>query len=244
MGGDGGVIGEPSVVAAAVKTDVADGRSVLRGRSERAADDGLIDVAEAGVVFAEERESFGRIPGGVADFDDERIVGEAFEDGGKISGGFLGAMEGEGKLEEDGAEFVGSAEDVEAGADEALVIGGGAGIVGEFLPEFGGEEEARIGGDAGEPVGGVIGAEGMVEGRVDLDGVEEGGQIFGFVEIFGAARRIDVAGPVGVGPAGGADAESGGTRGSWRRFWSGGSRWRLRLAWGRQVKALSALGAA
>lgn len=217
VGGDGGVVGEPGVVAAAVEADVADGRSGLRGGGERAADDGLIDIAEAGVVFAEKRESFGGIPGGVADFDDERIVGKALEDGGEVGGGFFCAMEGEGELDKDGAEFVGGAKDVEAGADEALVIGGGAGVVGEFLPEFGGEEKARIGGDAVEPVGGVIGTQRMVEGGVDFDGIEKGGEVFGFVEIFGAARGIDVAGPVGVGPACGADAESGGSGGIGRR---------------------------
>ena len=217
VGRDGGIFREPGIVAAAVETDVADRRSGLRGGGERAADDGLIDVAEAGVVFAEKGESFGRIPGGVPDFDDERIVGEALENGGEIGGGFLSAMKGKRELEEDGAEFVGGAENVKAGADEALVFGGGAGVVGEFLPEFGGEEEARIGGDAGEPVGGVIGTERMVEGGVDLDGVEERGEIFGLVEIFGASRGIDVAGPIGVGPAGGADAESGRAHGIRRR---------------------------
>jgi hypothetical protein len=242
VGGDGGIFGEPGVVAAAVETDVTDGTSGLRRGSERAADNGLVDVAEAGVVFAEERESFGGIPRGVADFDDEGIVGEAFENGGKIGDGFLGAMEGKRELEEDGTEFVGGAENVKAGADEALVFGGGARVVSEFLPEFGGEEEARIGGDAFEPVGGVVGAERMVEGGVDFDGVEEGGEIFGFVETFGAGRGIDVAGPIGVGPAGRADAERGGAPGIGRGVGLARLYGRLRFAWGHEVGGAKCAG--
>jgi hypothetical protein len=157
VGRDGGIVGEPGIVAAAVEADIADGRSGLRGGRERAANDRLIDVAEADVVFAEEGESLGGIPGGVANLDDERVIGEALEHRGEIGGGFLGAMERKRELQKDGAEFVGRAKDVEAGTDGAFVVGGRAGVVSEFLPEFGGEEKSRIGGDAAEPIGGMIG---------------------------------------------------------------------------------------
>jgi hypothetical protein len=208
VSGDGAVVGEPGVVAAAMKTDVTDGRSSLGRRSERAADDGLVDVAEAGAVFAKERERFGRVPGVVADFDDERVIAKAEENGGEIGGCFSGAMKRKRKLKKDGTEFPGGTENVEAGADGAFIGGGGAGVVGEFLPEFGGENEAGIGGDKIDPVGGKIGAQGLVEGSVDLNGVEEFCEIGGFVETFGAARRINVASPVRIRPAGGADAQS------------------------------------
>jgi hypothetical protein len=208
VGGDGGVVGEPGVVAAAMKTDVADGRSSMGRRSERAADDGLVNVAEAGAVFAEEGERFGRVPGVVADFDDERIIAKAEENGREIRGGFPGAMKRKRELKKDGAEFVGGAENIEAGAHGAFVVGGGAGVVGEFLPELSGEDEAGVGRDEIDPVGRKIGAERLVKGGVDLNSVEEFGEIGGFVETFGAARRINVAGPVRIRPAGGADAQS------------------------------------
>jgi len=142
----------------------------------------------------------------VADFDDERVIGEALEHGGEIGGGFLGAMERERELKEDGAEFVGRAKDVKAGADGALVVGAGAGVVREFLPEFGGEEKSRIGGNAVEPIGGMIGTQRMVERSVDLDGVEESGKILGLVESFGTAPRIYGTGPVRIRPTCRADA--------------------------------------
>jgi hypothetical protein len=205
VGGDGGIVREPGIVAAAMETDIADWGSGLRGGRERAANDRLIDVAEASVVLPKEDESFGGIPGTVANFDDETVIGEALEHSGEIACGFLGAMERERELKEDGAEFVGGAKNVKAGTDGALVVGGGAGVVREFLPEFGGEEKLRIGGNAVEPIGGVIGTQRMVERSVDLDGVEESGKILGLVESFGAAGRIYGTGPVRIRPACGAD---------------------------------------
>ena len=70
VGGDRTVIGEPGVVAAAVKANVAYRGSGLGRRSERAADDGLINVRETGVVFVEKSQGFRRVPGGMANFDD------------------------------------------------------------------------------------------------------------------------------------------------------------------------------
>jgi hypothetical protein len=115
-------------------------------------------------------------------------------------------MERKGELKEDGAELVGRAKNVKAGTDRALVVGAGAGVVREFLPEFGGEEKSRIGGNAVEPIGGMIGTQRMVERSVDLDGVEESGKILGLVESFGAGRRIYGTGPVRIRPTCGADA--------------------------------------
>ena len=88
VGGEFGIIAEPGVVAAAVKADVAYRRGALRSWRDGIADDGLIDVAESGVVLAQEIKGGLRLPGRVAEFDDEGIVGEAFEQGRKMGGGF------------------------------------------------------------------------------------------------------------------------------------------------------------
>ena len=77
VGGSFGIVAEPGVVAAAVEADVTDGRGAFRGGFEGTADDGLVDVAEAYVVFAEELQGGLILPGGVAEFDDQRIIGEA-----------------------------------------------------------------------------------------------------------------------------------------------------------------------
>src|SRR5712691_10768280 len=78
--------------------------------------------------------------------------------------------------------------------------------MGEFLPELGGEDEARVGGDAFEPLFRMVGLERLIEGRVDLDGVEELREISGFVKAFWTRRGIDVTGTIGVRPAGRANA--------------------------------------
>ena len=71
----------------------------------------------------------------------------------------------------------------------------------EPLPEFGGKDEARVGRDAVDPLGGVVGPNGIVERGVDLNSVEEFGQISCFVKAFAAARRVNVTEPVWIGPA-------------------------------------------
>ena len=63
----------------------------------------------------------------MADFNYKWIVGKAFEQCREIGNGLLGAVKRKRELEEDGAEFRGSAENVEAGADGTLVRGGGPG---------------------------------------------------------------------------------------------------------------------
>src|SRR5260370_9172107 len=78
--------------------------------------------------------------------------------------------------------------------------------MGEFLRERGGGEEGGVGGHWVEPLLGVVGLERLIERRVDFDGVEELREISGFVKAFWARRGIDVTGPIGVRPAGRANA--------------------------------------
>ncbi len=143
-------------------------------------------------------------------------------------------MKGKRELEENGTEFVGGAENVEAGADEFFVFEGNFGeraggsvrgfserslscsggafgfrerFVGELLPQLGGEDEAGVSGNAVEPLRCEIGAKRAVEGGIDLDSVEELREVGRFVKAFWTRRGINVPGPVGVRPTGGADAE-------------------------------------
>ncbi len=71
-GRGGGIVGEPGVVAATVKADVADGRGDTFAGLDGAADNGLIDIAEADAALVEKFVEFFFGPGGVADFDDQR----------------------------------------------------------------------------------------------------------------------------------------------------------------------------
>jgi len=85
-------------------------------------------------------------------------------------------------LDEYGAEFACVTKNVEACARGTFVFGGGGSFVGEALPEFGGEEEGGICGDALDPGGGVVRADWLIERSVDLDGVEELDEECGFVK--------------------------------------------------------------
>ncbi len=212
VGGDGGVVGEPGVVPAAVEANVANGRGGRFGRFERAADDGLVNVAEAGAVLAQQGESIGVIPRGVAHLDDEGIVAEALQERREMSDGFGRSMEGKRELQEDRSQLAGFVQRIEACADGAFVFGRSARrcgrcVVSESLPEFGGKDEPRVRRDAVEPLRGVVRAKRLVKRGVDLDGVEKLREIGSFVKIFAPPRGIYVAGPVRVGPARGADAD-------------------------------------
>lgn len=74
------------------------------------------------------------------------------------------------------------------------------------MPEFGREDKPRVGSDAVDPLRRMIRPNGIVERGIDLDGVEEFGEIRCFVKAFAAARRVNVAEPVWIRPAGWADA--------------------------------------
>ena len=74
-----GIVAEPGVVTAAVEADVADGRSDALAGFEGAADDRLIDIAEADAALMEQIVEFFFGPGGVADFDDQRVIVELVE---------------------------------------------------------------------------------------------------------------------------------------------------------------------
>ena len=116
-------------------------------------------------------------------------------------------MKGERELEEHGAELACFSENIKTRACGAFVFGGGGRFVGEALPEFGGEAERGICCDTLDPGGGVVGSDWLIERGVDFDGVEELSEECRFVKALWAARRIDEAGPIGVGPAGRANAQ-------------------------------------
>src|SRR6266478_1598941 len=56
----------------------------------------------------------------------------------------------------------------------------------------------------------------LVKRSVDLDGVKKFRKVSRLVESFGASRGIDVAGPVWIRPARGADSQNMSWRGKWR----------------------------
>src|ERR1700728_4687587 len=154
-------------------------------------------------------------------------------------------MKGKRELEQDRAQLAGIAQDIEAGANGALVFGAGntsrgRGGAAEFrdarpgqirrgvprrprtrslgprqgrkclmrksLPQLGGEQESRIIRNALQPLMRLPWLQRRIERGVDLDGVEKLREVRRFVKALGTRRRINIAGPIGIGPAGRSNA--------------------------------------
>jgi hypothetical protein len=108
----------------------------------------------------------------------------------------------------------------------------------EPLPEFGGENESWVNGDAVDPLDGVVWPDGIVERCVDLDGVKEFSEVAGFVKTFAAPLWVDVAEPIWIRPAGWAHANDGVGCGA---DGSGGGFFRWRHGWNVLMGALHAV---
>src|SRR5581483_7965493 len=187
--------------------------------AQRAAEDGLIDVAEADALFGEGAQRLLVVPGGVADFDHSRVFAKALQEGREVGAVFLGVLERNGKLDEQSAEFIFGGDGVEAGLGERFVFGigldggGGSGFddrdrrVGEGAVELGGEEEFRIHFGGAGPLAAKAGLDVSVERCVDLDQVEvlrekSDGMLAALQSLW-----VDGPFPVLVGPASGTDAD-------------------------------------
>src|SRR5437016_5870636 len=218
MSWDRRIVAEPRVVAPAVKPHVPDCRGRLSGGRKRSPDDGLVDVAETDAAGVQQFQRFGRLPGSVANFDDQGIVCESLENSGEIRHGLRGAMKRKRELQQDRAKSVGCSKHIEARANgplihRAYVRSCGPYVVREPLPQLRGKGETQIRRHAIDPLRCEVRAQRLVKRTVDLDSVKELREIGSLVESFGTARRINVPGPVGIRPACGADAEYTGRRG-------------------------------
>src|ERR1700731_5115319 len=108
-------------------------------------------------------------------------------------------------MKQHGSELSGLVQRIEAHAHSFNICGSGGAFVSKFLPEFGGEQEARVAGNTGEPLCGQLWTDGLVEGGIDFDGVEKFGEVVCFVKTARTRRGIDDAVPICIGPARGTD---------------------------------------
>ena len=99
------IVAEPGVIAAAVQADVADAGGGALGGLHGAADDRLIDVAEADAALVQHGVEFFVVPGGVANFHHQRIIGELFEKLFQVGHGFGRVVKGKRKLQQNRAQF-------------------------------------------------------------------------------------------------------------------------------------------
>src|ERR1700722_13747478 len=95
---NGAIVGEPGVVAASMKTDIAERGSGFGARFKGTPDQRLIDVAKCGVVFTEQGKDFGIVPRRVTHFDGQRVVRKTMQQLYQVHGAFSRAMKGEREL--------------------------------------------------------------------------------------------------------------------------------------------------
>src|SRR5579871_1783234 len=174
------------------------------------ANQGLINVAESGVVLREESKGFGYVPGGVTNFHYEGKIGEAFQQCHEICRSFWCAMKCERELQQHSPELAGSAKRFESVAHQFFVFFGSGHFVSESLPKFCGENEIPVRGYIAEPLLCVFGFYRVVEGSIYFDGVEEFREITRLVKALWFFLWVDKPVPVRIGPACRTDADFGG----------------------------------
>src|SRR5271168_1931297 len=96
---------------------------------------------------------------------------------------------------------------VEPLTNDFYVVGARAFFVRESLPELGGEEESRIGGDALEPLRRESGLEWVVKRSIDFDRVEVFREVGCLMKRARAWRGVNNTLPIGIGPSRGPDAD-------------------------------------
>src|SRR5581483_2823908 len=200
-------VGEPLLIVAAMQTRIGD-RSRHGGRGlDRIVEERLVDVHPRHVVLAQEREEGVVLKCGVAHFERLRIGNKLTKERCELVARFWRVLEAPGKLQKDCPEGAGAGEWIEVAAERVEVGGLHFGcVMREAAKNLRGELEAAMKRDTPRPALRVCRRRDAVEGRVDLDRVEERGEIRELIEA-PAARRIDDSLPVLVAPAGRSDAD-------------------------------------
>jgi hypothetical protein len=158
-------------------------------------------------VLVEKAKKFGRLERRVTHFERERVGVERAEEGVELVARLFRVFEAPRVLEQHRAEAVRIHHRIEVAAEGAHVRGDEIRLlVREIAIHLRRELEMRIARHAAHPARGMRRRRDAVEGRVDLDRVEETGQIPERIELR-AVRRIDRSFPVLVAPAGRSDAE-------------------------------------
>jgi hypothetical protein len=191
-----------------VQAQVADRAGHPLAELDRRLRERLVDVAEGEAQLAHAAQVRLLDPGAVAHLEDERVFRERLADAGEADEARFARVEEERELAEQRPEPARLAQRRETGA-KVVAIGERPRlrvVVGEAPGELRGEAESRAVAQALEPLLGGARLQRPVEGRVDLDQVEEARD--GREALGAGALRVDDPLPVVVGEAGGPDEEA------------------------------------
>ena len=167
---------------------------------QRTAHHRLVNVAEPDVQLTQHFQDFRLVPGTVAYFEHQRVFHELHEQSAQVVAIFRRILKGPGKLQQQRPEAVHLHQRIQALFEQLFVTVGGVTTVGETLPKLGRELEVLVMLDAPHPGLCHFGAKGTVERRIDLERVEECGQVLRLTEASRLWSGVDDSVPVGVGP--------------------------------------------
>src|SRR5882762_4623110 len=201
------IVAEPGVIAPPVEPHIANRRGGFRRRLERAPDQWLVDVAERGLMFTQQREYFRIVPSCVAHFHRKRIIRKAFQLSRKKISCLRIAVKRERELQQHRPQLAGLVQYIEAGAHRAFILSSRARVVSEFLPHLRRENKARICGNALDPLLGMLRVQWLIKRSVDLDGVKKLRQVRGFMKALWSWRGVHISSPIRIRPPGRPDAK-------------------------------------
>ena len=146
------LVREPLLVVASVKAGIRDAAGDRIGGFDRVAEQRLIDIDEADVVFVEKLEELVGLERRVTDFERLRVIREGVEQLRQFLARLVGVFEAPGKLQQERAEAVVFDERVEIVAECLDVRGRKRRLfVSETAEDFGGEAEVGVRRDAADP---------------------------------------------------------------------------------------------
>src|SRR5712671_5757789 len=192
------IVAEPGVIAPPMQPYVANRRSNFRRRLERTPDHRLIDVAERGLMFTQQREYFRIVPSCVAHFHRKRIIRKAFQLSRKKISCLRIAVKRERELQQHRPQLAGLVQYIEASTYRAFILRSRARVVREFLPHLCRENKARICGNALDPLLGMLRVQWLIKRSVDLDSVKKLRQVGGFMKTLWSWRGIHISSPIRI----------------------------------------------
>ena len=198
---------EPLLVVAAVEARVCDGTGDGGGRPDGVVEQRLVEVHEADALLVEKTKELVVLKRRVPHFERHRVAGEGAEQRREARNRLVRVLETPGELQKDRAEAAALHQRIEVVAEIADVVGCQLRLfMREAAKHLGCEAEIGVVFDAAHPAFRVGYRRNPIERRVDLDRVEETGEVSQVVE-FGAVLRVDGALPIRIAPSGGPDPD-------------------------------------
>src|SRR6266404_1526108 len=193
---------EPCVIAASVQSHITNRSRYLSRRLDRSSNHWLVNIAESHAALAQHFKNFQRIPSRMPHLHHQRIVREPPQHSFQICRRFVRAVKRERELQEHRAQLTRFAQNVKSSAHLFFITIARARIMREFLPHLRCEHEIPVLGNAFHPKLRVVRLNRIVKTCIDFNRVKKFRQVRCLVKSLRLSRRIRVARPIRIRPAG------------------------------------------